>query len=218
VKALDRLSKKLGRLQFHPPEAVVFVDGERVSSREWYVTPGSHVVKLVLDGYEDQQTVAIEAGGARSLSALPPPAPPASASPGSPAPSEARPDAAPPSSGPAPDTTVAASGPSTGWSPVVFVAGAALTVVASAVAVGFGVDTLNERAEFDASPSAARFDAGQAKQTRTNVAIGVAAGLGVLTAVTGLWLVDWSGKRSDRERRVGLAVSPSFVGVSGAFD
>jgi hypothetical protein len=169
-------------------------------------------LRVVVNGQEELQTVVVEVGTTRSLSVLPPPPP---------APPQAGPPAPAPVTNPAPVEATPPPRSSGGLSPVVFVASAALAAGATGFAIGFGLDTLKERDSFDASPSRESFDAGRDKQARTNVAIGVAAGLWALTAVTGIWLVDWKGRTagaaSARSKPLTFAVSPGFVGAFGAF-
>lgn len=87
-----------------------------------------------------------------------------------------------------------------GWSPTVFWVGAGLTAVAGATTIWSGLDTLsnpgkdrvrNECKTGDTECSV--YQEGLAHQRRTNVLIGVTAGLGVATGVIGLLATDWSG-------------------------
>jgi hypothetical protein len=77
-----------------------------------------------------------------------------------------------------------------------FYAGLGATAVAGGLAVGFGIDTANRHASFaracgtDAPSCGNLASEGRAAQTRTNVMLGVTAGLGAATVVTAL-LVRW---------------------------
>jgi hypothetical protein len=82
----------------------------------------------------------------------------------------------------------------------VFWVGAGLTAVAGGTTIWSGLDTLsnpgkdrvkNECKTGDTDCPA--YQEGLAHQRRTNVLIGVTAGLGVATAVVGLLATDWSG-------------------------
>src|SRR5262249_19678078 len=89
---------------------------------ERYVTPGSHVVRTVLSGHDEQPPVVVEAGATRSVAVLPPAQQPT-------------PDPNPPSSPPIAPNAMPAEAPvqppaSGGWSPLVFVASAALATTA----------------------------------------------------------------------------------------
>lgn len=92
---------------------------------------------------------------------------------------------------------------SSGWSPAVFFVGAGLTAVAGGVTIWSGIDTVNnpgteavERECAGEGESCQLYQEGLSKQRRTNVLIGVTAGLGVATALVGLLATDWSGGKS----------------------
>ena len=87
---------------------------------------------------------------------------------------------------------------------------------ATAVTTGFliwsGLDTVGQRSTFDANPTQANLDTGKGDETRTNVLLGVTLGLGVLTGITAIFLVDWKGHGAERSAR-----SPWIrVGLGGA--
>ncbi|HEY3822067.1 MAG TPA: hypothetical protein VGL81_33100, partial [Polyangiaceae bacterium] len=80
-------------------------------------------------------------------------------------------------------------------SPLFFFAALGATAVAGGLSIASGVDTANRHASFDrclasAQSCAALSSSGQSAQTRTNVLLGVTAGLGVATLVT-LVFVRW---------------------------
>jgi hypothetical protein len=79
-----------------------------------------------------------------------------------------------------------------GLHPAFFVVGLGVTAVSGAVLVWSGVDTLGRNDDFKAAPSEALQQDGLDAQLRTNVLIGVTAGLGVLTAAFALF-TDWGG-------------------------
>jgi hypothetical protein len=199
LEALERLSRKLGRLEVHAPAgATIFLNGTQVVTSKPYVVPGSHSIRIVAVGAsEDEHTVEVEAGSARSVSLSQPPVE---------APGLKREDESKPAK-PAVEERRKLS-------PLFFVAGAALSAAATGVAIGFGIDTLNARSRFDKSPSQEAFDSGQDKELRTNVMLGVAAGLWALTAVTGVWLVEWK----SRSTTVSLAIASSSAGIRGVFE
>ena len=87
-----------------------------------------------------------------------------------------------------------------GWSPTVFYVGAGLTAVLGGVTVWSGIDTVNnpgaERVKKecgDQGEGCALYQEGVSKQRRTNILIGVTAGVGVGTLLVGLFATDWSG-------------------------
>src|SRR5262249_46138613 len=137
-----------------------------------------------------EKNVSIEAGGAVSVTLAEPASDGADATP------------TPPSPPPARDTAPA---PSSGWSPWVVAAGSGITLVLTGLTIWSGVETVNSAHAFDGAPSQAALDSGRAQQTRTNVLLASAIGVGVLTGVAGVWLVDWKGRNSGR---VGFGLAP----------
>jgi hypothetical protein len=85
-------------------------------------------------------------------------------------------------------------------SPWVVVGGGVLVAAGAFVTVLSGLDTLNKRNAFIADQTQAKLEDGFASQTRTNVALGVTAGVAVLTAVLAAFFVDWSGSSSHQHR------------------
>lgn len=197
VLALERLTRKVGRVDVHAPPGAIIVVDERPSKATTYLAPGSHVVTATLDARTESYPVNVEPAEIRSLSVLAPPAP----------------DPAPTPAPPPPSSDVSERPASRGLSPWFFAGGAVLTAAAAGVGVAFAVDTQRARSDFDANPSQTGFDAGRDKQLRTNVTFAVAGGLALLTAVTGIWLVDWSSPRTV----AGVTVRPDLGGVSGTF-
>ena len=195
--ALERLARKVGRLEIGAAGAPVWGGERRVAGATRYVTPGTHVVRFEQGERRTRQIVAIEAGQTRSVTA-------AEAEPESPLAARARP------SGAEAQVPSARRGIPVAW----FVVGASATAIAAGLAVAFAVDTESARARFDERPSEAAFDEGREKQHRTNVTLGVAAGLAAVTAVVGLAFVDWKGPT----KRTSVRLSPSFVGLGGHFD
>ena len=99
--------------------------------------------------------------------------------------------------------------PHSGWSPIVVAVGGGVTAVAAGFLIWSGIDTMNQRSTFDASPTQANLDAGKGDQLRTNVLLGVTLGLAVLTGVTAIFLVDWKPHKTEHAR--------VFVGPMGAW-
>jgi hypothetical protein len=131
---------------------------------------------------------------------------------------EVPPDAAPvpaPAAPPAAPPAIVEPPPQkgSGWSPAVFWIGAGLTAAAGAATLWSGVDTLNNPGEARVSEECQRGDTscglyqdGLRSQRRTNVLIGVTAGLGAGTIVIGAFFTDWSGaSRASQGRTVKLS-------------
>jgi len=102
-------------------------------------------------------------------------------------------------------------------SPAWFIVGLSATAIAGGFAIGSGVDTANRSSAFSwcRSPSppssnncAELATNGQAAQLRTNVLIGVTAGLGALTVLT-LPFVRWHGVKASVSGG-GLAFDATF--------
>jgi hypothetical protein len=74
---------------------------------------------------------------------------------------------------------------------------------------------LHQRSAFDKDPSQTNLDAGRGKQLRTNILVGVSAGLALGTGVVAVWLVDWQGSGGAAKVRAG--VGPGSVQLSGSF-
>jgi hypothetical protein len=196
--ALSELSSKLGRLEIHASGMTdITVDGAPAGDDTVWVSPGSHAVEGKHQGKPVRQTASVDGGQSVSVTLVPPSA---SQPPPGPPPK--------PAIEPPPDR-----GSSGGWSPAVFWVGAGLTAVATGLAVWSGVDTLQSRTAYDTSPSQEALDEGRGKQTRTNVFIGVAGGLALLTAVTGIFLVDWKGAE-DRSVKVGMGFAGTGRGAA----
>jgi len=157
------------------------------------------------------------------------------------APPEDEEEAAPP---PAPEPVETAPPPAdvevkpkgSGWSPVVFYVGAGLTAVAGGVTIWSGLDTQNnpgpDRVKDECvgqGEDCALYQEGLSKQLRTNVLIGVTAGLGVGTILVGALATNWSGGGGEAEGDQGkraqkIALTPwisvgdgALLGARGRF-
>jgi hypothetical protein len=94
------------------------------------------------------------------------------------------------------------------------VGGGVLTGLAVTATIVSGLSTLSALNTFTARPTASNLATGESMQTRTNVLLGISVGLGMATAATAIWLVDWRwGARSDV--RVGAGISG--VQAQGSF-
>jgi len=114
----------------------------------------------------------------------------------------------------------------------VFWVGVGLTAVASGVTIWSGVDTQNnpgadkvrEACKAQSSDCDSLYNQGLDKQHRTNLLLGVSAGVGVATAVIGAFFTDWGGSKQPvtnaeeaaKVRPRGFSVQPWVAIGSGA--
>ncbi len=112
--------------------------------------------------------------------------------------------------------------------PALFFVGLSLTAISGGVLAWSGVDTLNNPGTdvvkqkcVGLGETCPEYQTGRNAQLRTNILIGVTAGLGVLTGVIGLFLTQWSTPKREAARLVSptLVVTPTggAVGFQGAF-
>ena len=208
TKALGQLAQKLGRIEIHAAAGIedVKVDAKPVDGESVFVVPGTHVVSGREGARSVEQTVNVAAGSVISVAlaeASPPSSTPAAVTPPpAPAPTTAQPS--PVGDAPPPKTA-------RGITPMFVHVGVALTVVAGGVAVWSGLDTAAARRDWDRAPTQQKLDAGRTKMTRTNVLLGTTVGLGVLTAVTAIFVVDW------RAGDTKVTFGPTSASIEGTF-
>lgn len=202
TSALTQLAAKVGRIDVHAPSAESvtvdevalaggsFRDGAAADGApsEVYVAPGAHVVRARFATGEREQRAVVSAGQTVSV-AFDDAATEGPASP-SPPPVAARSADLPPRD-------------ARGWPPWVVAAFGGLAVVAGTATVISAIDTRHARDRFLAQPTDEGLDDGRAKQTRTNVLLGITGALTVTAAATAIWLVDWRGAPAR-----GVAVRP----------
>lgn len=103
-------------------------------------------------------------------------------------------------------------------SPAVFYVSLAVTAGLGALTIWSGVDTLNGVDAYEAMPTLQAYQEGQDKERRTNILIGVTAGMAAWTIVSAI-LTDFSGDEEGDD--VEAAIAPSRGGaqfvVRGAF-
>ncbi len=98
-------------------------------------------------------------------------------------------------------------------SPGVFYVSLAATVALAGVTVWSGVDTLSGVGAYEANPTREAYEAGQDKERRTNILLGVTAGVAAWTIVTAV-LTDFSGRDDEEDDdRVEAAIAPSRGGA-----
>jgi hypothetical protein len=233
---LERAARELFELALscsEPCELAVsgkIVHGAPSTARILYLVEGAHTIRAGFGADRSaSRDVQATRGGRDSLRVEAPPVPEVE-----PAPPPAPMPAAPAESPPAP-----VEEKSRGWSPTVFWVGAGLTAAASAATIWSGVDTLNNPGEDRVQrecedESCALYQDGLRSQRRTNILVGVTAGLGVGTVLIGLLATDWGGTSGDPEAALGeraprrkaaragiepwLALGDSqFIGARGRF-
>ena len=220
--SLRQLASKLGQLEITAVGLEeVRVDREPADGRIVYVNPGAHVVeaKVPKSDRAVTQPTSVDAGQTVSVALVAPATPTESTANGNAGGSTATTPQAtttpPPSSGGGTETPpLPKKGGGRPLPPVVVYVGAGLTVVSAGLSVVSGLDVLNQKSTFDKDQSQANLDAGKSKQLRTNILLGVTAGLAVLTGVCAIWLVDWRGG-SRRQVQVGLGFEN--VALRGSF-
>jgi tetratricopeptide (TPR) repeat protein len=179
------------------------------TQRVIYVAPGALTVRAGWsDNRSDSKQVQAEAGGKGEVTFVAP----ATAAAKTMAEEASEPIAA------APPTTTADEGvdkKSSGWSPTVFYVGAGLTAVVGGITVWSGIDTVNnpgaDRVKTGCGTqgeACALYQEGLSKQRRTNVLIGVTAGVGVGTLLVGLLATDWSSGNKPSDDKAAARLRP----------
>ncbi len=211
ISSLQKLTPKLGQLEITSVGLEdVKVDKELTLDRNTYVNPGAHVVEARVAGQDRvvTQSANVDAGQTQSIALVAPSDKGTAGTTPTPTPTPV------PTPPPVRDRDQEGEKKSRGgWSPAVVGVGVGLTAVAGTVAVIFGLDVVNQKAAFDKDPTQSNLDTGKSKQLRTNIMLGVTAGLGVLTGVAAIWLVDWHS--GDRNVQVGTGLGD--VRVRGTF-
>jgi hypothetical protein len=223
IIALKELQAKLGRIDVHATDVSdVKIDGEPFEGEGVYVIPGAHVVegRTANDAHEPVRVPQSVAPGETVSVALVPPSPPPPQAAPAPAPVAAVAGApAPLAAQPAPAITPSTS--SGHISPAFFVVGTVLTLAAGGVTVWSGLDVASKKeAYLDGTQTQAKYDDGKSAELRTNVLLGATGGLAVLTAVTGLFLVDWKGSSRSgggAKDRVAAKIGPGQLSLEGTF-
>jgi hypothetical protein len=225
TKTLGDLEPKLHKTVLAcSPECGVVADNRAVSLEDasrvvFYLDPGDH--EVVVSWGEDRTKVlkvTAKAGGKTDVSL----------------------EAPPPKPKPPPDTgnngiTTGGGGGQIGggeqpsrkpFGPVIFIIGSVLTVGGGVALAISGVDTLNNpgpdkvrTACVGKGEQCPEYQQGVAAQTRTNVILGATIGVGVATAVIGIFFTQWSSpKAKEAKIRPLLELgSTSQVGLQGSF-
>ncbi len=176
--SLSELGKSLGRIEIVAPEADSAELDQRDLGRDRvvYVDPGTHLVTATIAGNKISAEVAVDGGQTRSVVLAPKgvtkPDPPAAKKPSAP---------------------VDKQGPR-GETPWLLLPFAGVTALGVGLVIWSGTDTLVARAQYDELSKADQrllYDQGKQKQDRTNVLIGVTAGLGLVTGAVAIFAIDW---------------------------
>lgn len=179
---------------------------------ELYLTPGAHELSAGFRAGNVTRSVEGRAGESRTVELVEPPPPPEKPEePVKPPPQKpAVPPPPPPSEKPLP--------------PWVFFVGAGLTVGAGAATAISGLDAQNNpgvdavrRECAGKDETCPLYQEGKAAELRTNVLLGVTAGLGVATGVIGLFFTRWRGATPAQGQVLAPYVGVDRVGVVGRF-
>jgi hypothetical protein len=192
------------------------VHGTPDTQRVLFVAPGTLTVRAGWsENRNDSRRVDAAAGGSGEISFTAPELPAEVAEPPPP------PVAPPPVEAP---PVVVEDKKWSGLPPAVFYTGAGLTAVLVGVTVWSGLDTVNNPGKDRVKAECANEDCplyqdGLGKQHRTNALIGVSLGVGAATALIGVLVTDWGGKKAAPEaaaklpsRRVALTPWASAQG------
>lgn len=180
TRAMIELGRDLGRVEIVAPGAdAVLLDGRPVHGGVVFANPGTHALEATFGGARARREITIEAGSTKTALVEPPPR---EKTPPLPAPIPPQP----------PGPAAEAHGGVTPWVMAPFVGA---TVLAGALTIASGVDTLVARGQYLDIPederTVAQYDDGKFKQDRTNVMIGVTAGLAVVTTAVAVFAIDW---------------------------
>jgi hypothetical protein len=212
IKSLNQLNEKLSRVEIHASDFKdVQLDGATVDGLDdapdhtlvVYVNPGAHVVDGTKNGEHSLQKQTVAAGAIVSVvltmepkeNKEPPPPPP----------------------------EIVADPHSKGLPPWVLLIGGGLTAVSLGVTIWSGLDTQSQKSTFTQTPTQQNLDDGRSKEVRTNVMIGVTAGLAAATGVTAIF-VDWKSLSKEKSpspqtqvQAIHMRVGPGSLMLEGRF-
>lgn len=202
------------------------VHGVAATERTVFLAPGTTQVNASWSGGRTRSS-SLEAtkGGSGELSFEAPPEPkPEDATPAQAKPRPASAVAPGPAPAPAGDAGAEAKG---GLPPLVFFVGAGLTAVAGGLTIWSGIDTQNNPGKDKVREQCAgqgtscpAYQDGLDRQNRTNLLLGVTAGVGVVSGVIGAFFTDWSGKADKKSAGISPFVEVgrgASVGARGSF-
>lgn len=195
------------------------IHGSTAPKLSFFLDPGAHTVAVGWGSITDAKEVKASAGGSTELSFARPdpkptePPPPVAAAPPPPPPPALT--VAPVDPGPKPSSRG-------GLPPGFFWGGLAATAALGGVAVWSGIDTQNNPGQDRVRRECGElredceiYQDGLARQRRTNVLLAATGGVGLATAVVGLFFTRWGSRPATASAP---AVTPSVgVGQGGAF-
>ncbi|HEU4412318.1 MAG TPA: hypothetical protein VFS43_44155 [Polyangiaceae bacterium] len=232
---LSKYGKQLHRVTVRcEPACDVVADGRIIhgsTSRQlaFFLDPGTHTVAVGWGAMTEAKEVKASAGGSTELQfARPEPTPPEPPPPAPAAPAPAPPPpvalAPPPDPGPRP---AARSG---GLPPAVFWGGLVATGALGGVTIWSGIDTQNNpgqkrvRDECGEQGRACElYQDGLARERRTNILLAATGGVGLATAVVGVFFTRWGSRPAAAAAparfvpSVGLGRGAAFVSAAGQF-
>jgi hypothetical protein len=209
---LKQSAERLGRLQITATGLTnLLLDRQPVEEGVVYVDPGEHLVRAHAGEQVVERSYPVNAGQTVSVVLKPPEAAPPPPPPLPPPVSKVDPVSPPTNS--EPEIVEHREPRAPRWAQILVpVAGSLVTAAIGGTTVWSGLDTLNQKKVFDANMTQANLDAGKSKQLRTNILIGVTAGLGALTVVASALVL--SDKTSTTTQ---VALGPGSLVVRGAF-
>lgn len=198
---LAQLTPKIGRAELAAKGggSDLRLDGEPVEPGEVFVDPGDHVLRATFGSEAVEKPFSVAAGVRVNVLVEAPP----------PLREDGTREPPPGTPGPAPVATSTMP-----LHPAIFGVALGLTAVSGGVLIWSGIDTNRARKDFDANPTQAGLDEGEGKQLRTNIFVGVTAGLAAITVPVAIF-TNWGG--SGAEKPVALRVGPSGFAVAGSF-
>ncbi len=212
IKSLNQLNEKLSRVEIHASDfkdvqldstAVEGLDDAPDHTLVVYVNPGAHVVDGTKNGEHSLQKQTVAAGAIVSVVLT----------------MEPKENKAPPP----PPPPIVAETHSKGLPPWVLLIGGGLTAVSLGVTIWSGLDTQSQKSTFTQNPTPQNLDDGRSKEVRTNVMIGVTAGLAAATGVTAIF-VDWKSLSKEKSpppqtevQAIQMRVGPGSVMLEGRF-
>jgi hypothetical protein len=203
AEVLGERTSQFVRIDVICDDCSVELDGTLQEHPSFFVSAGEeHRVDASFPTGSVAETVSGQAGETRELTfdAPPPTDDPTDITEGPPADDRSR------------DREPRQDGSSGGLSPVFFISGAVLTAGAGAVLIWSGLDALAGVGPYEDDPTDARLTDGQARELRTNIMIGVTAGLAAITTVL-LIFTDWGGAD---EERLDVAAFPVEGGAAAS--
>ncbi len=179
------------------------VNGALEGHNRFFIEPGRRVtVTAEFPGGRLSEQVGGAAGGSQEVAFTAPPPPP-----------EPPPGAEPIASAAGGSAVAEDDG---GISRAVFWTALGLTAAVGGVLTWSGIDTRSGVDAYEANPTPAALAAGQDKELRTNILIGVTGGLAATTAILAIF-TDWGDDDQGTRASVGLSPGGAMMGLEGHF-